>query len=278
MENGFDKNKLMGWRLVYKSAFDNPVTGAQKPYTKFEAWMWLLCEAAHEPYQKLVDFGGKERLINVERGQIAHSIRFIARAWGWKKTRTANFLNALKTAQMLGQQTGQQISILTICNFEIYQDPFSRKSGQQNGQQADSKRTASPKNRDKHEDNNKINTHTLNAHAPAPGLPVGVNAYGEWENVFLTEQEHEALVLRLGAKKAEWCINELSGHMASKGDNYDKHFPTLLRWPSKKYDEQKQKETERNEQSNKKSTGKDTTATRNPNDYSFQKRAANGED
>jgi hypothetical protein len=60
-----------------------------EPFTKLEAWIWLLSEARWKPRRSL------------ERGEFSHSIRFLEKRWKWKPGRVERFLNLLKARGMI---------------------------------------------------------------------------------------------------------------------------------------------------------------------------------
>lgn len=53
--------------------------------------------------------------------------------------------------------------------------------------------------------------------------------HGEFNNVMLTAEEREKLYIKIG-NDADTLIEELSGHMASKGVRYKNHYATILNW------------------------------------------------
>lgn len=109
-------------------------------FSKREAWLWLLSEAEWKPVSRNV--GGK--IIPLKRGQLAHSVRFMAEAWGWPKSNVARFLDRLKTETMIGTDTGTGVLIVTLCKYDEYQkvslpkrDTNGTGSGTQVGQHRD---------------------------------------------------------------------------------------------------------------------------------------------
>ena len=88
-----------------------------KKFSKAEAWIWLLCEARWKDWRE--DIGGKTVTIN--RGQVPHSLRFMATAWGWSKGGTERFLNRLKIEAMIGTISIGGQNVITICNYNTYQ-------------------------------------------------------------------------------------------------------------------------------------------------------------
>ena len=48
-----------------------------EPFKEREAWLWLIAECAFKPRRKRVNHVS----VSLARGQLAHSTRFMARAW-----------------------------------------------------------------------------------------------------------------------------------------------------------------------------------------------------
>ena len=39
---------MNGWVSLHRKVFDNPVIKPKKPYSRYEAWCWLLIKANHD--------------------------------------------------------------------------------------------------------------------------------------------------------------------------------------------------------------------------------------
>jgi hypothetical protein len=144
---------------VDRGIWDHPVLASREPFTRREAWLWLISEAAWKPRRRRVGSSSVE----LDRGEIAHSVRFIADAWGWPKSTVARFLDALKTETMIGTRTDQGVTIITICNYDEYQrvslpdrDKNGTANGTEVGHERDTAGTAAGQQRDKLEDNKSI--------------------------------------------------------------------------------------------------------------------------
>jgi hypothetical protein len=128
-----------GFFLVYRGWRSNPVfRGA---YSKGEAWLWLLETACFKP----TSFDIKGRTVTLQRGQLCASREQLSAAWSWSGSAVERFLTRLQTEQMIGRETGQGKSIITICNYAKYQDVGERagqETGQGSGQKSDRNRTA----------------------------------------------------------------------------------------------------------------------------------------
>lgn len=105
---------------MHRGWMDNPVFG-QEPFTEMIAWVWLIENAAWEPRRTRAG----ALVADLDRGQLAASVRYLAEAWRWSKSRVDRFLHRLVGEKMIelksGHQTGQAINILSICNYDIYQ-------------------------------------------------------------------------------------------------------------------------------------------------------------
>ena len=80
---------------VARGVFDHPVFDGE-PFTRREAWLWLIAEAQWKPTRKRAG----RLLLNLERGQLAHSVRFMAMAWKWAPARVHRFLQRLQAEAM----------------------------------------------------------------------------------------------------------------------------------------------------------------------------------
>lgn len=65
--------------------------------------------------------------------------------------------------------------------------------------------------------------------------------YGEFENVFLTDEETIKLNERMGETNTELLIEELSRYLASTPKKYKNHYATLLNWASRKFQQHQEK-------------------------------------
>ena len=79
-------------------------------YTEREAWIWLIEEAAFRPRTKRIG----AYVAQLDRGQIATSLRFLATAWGWKKDRVRRFLTRLANDSMLSRKCAENATPYTL--------------------------------------------------------------------------------------------------------------------------------------------------------------------
>ena len=65
-----------------------------EPFDRRSAWCWLVEEAQWQG--RRCQIGGQ--FVELKRGQLSHSTRFMARAWGWSEARVRRFAAVLDGA------------------------------------------------------------------------------------------------------------------------------------------------------------------------------------
>lgn len=89
----------------------------KEPFTEREAWIWMLMEASYEARQVRV----LHNVVELERGQFASAIRFMADRFQWKKDKVARFLKRLVKYCMIETATETGETVVSICNYDVYQ-------------------------------------------------------------------------------------------------------------------------------------------------------------
>ena len=128
---------MSGFIALHRDAFSHHLL---KDGDRFRAWFWLVANAAWKPTRH----DARGRTIDVARGQICAGREQLAKAWGWSPSAAERFLTRLETEHMIERETGQGKSLITICNYDKYQDASDEPghmSGQQSGQTSDRHRT-----------------------------------------------------------------------------------------------------------------------------------------
>jgi hypothetical protein len=90
---------------------------ANEPLSEREAWVWLIGEAAFKTRTRRIG----SVAIELSRGQVAASLRFMADKWQWSEPRVRRFLKRLKTDAMIDAATDAGVTVITICNYTKYQ-------------------------------------------------------------------------------------------------------------------------------------------------------------
>ena len=107
----------MSFIKLHRSLMDSELWQGEK-FSRGQAWVDLILSAAYKDHHFFVR-GNK---VNIKRGQVAMSKLTMAKRWGWSRDRVTRFLTALQTARMISHQTSQLTTLVTICNYNKFQD------------------------------------------------------------------------------------------------------------------------------------------------------------
>ena len=83
-----------------------------------EAFIWLMAQASWKARVRRI--GTCE--IELKRGQLVASTRFLAKAWIWSEARVRRFLNMLEDRRMIDRVTDAGVNVITICKYDVYQN------------------------------------------------------------------------------------------------------------------------------------------------------------
>lgn len=106
---------MAGWIKIYRELADHWL--AQHP-EKLGWWVLLLLKVAHEDKKVLVG----NQMVELKRGQIIASLTYLADLWQTSKRTAERFVELLEKEQMLSRCVSRKVSIITICNYESYQE------------------------------------------------------------------------------------------------------------------------------------------------------------
>lgn len=113
-----------GWIKLHRKLLDNPVT--MKDTDHLAVWIYLLLNASHNEHPAL--FKGEK--IILKPGQLITGRKSIALALHIDESKVERILKSLKSEQQIEQQTSSKNRLISITNWEFYQ-----QSEQQNEQQ-----------------------------------------------------------------------------------------------------------------------------------------------
>lgn len=238
---------MNGYILISRKIVESEIWS--KPPLYLKVWVWLLCKAQFQDYK------------NLKRGQVRTSIKEIQEACahysGYRKEvptlrQIRTILEWLRNPRgcnngcNCGSNDGSNMIetmgvthgvVITICNFNDYQDP--KFYGSNNGSNTDvntgvvtenlrsSEQCQDKENTDKNTKNTKTDIKKDTTNVVSKESPLG-----EFQNVYLTEEELEKLKERFPYDWKE-RIENLSQYMKSKGKRYKSHYATILTWARK---------------------------------------------
>jgi len=150
-----------GYFKIWRKALDHALWEPSRERTRFEAWVFLICKAKGGPGEEHVGYSN----IPLERGQLIFSIKCLAKNWKWSRGRVRRFLEYLVKEEMIEvnrgciggdskpyTQTDTPYSILTICNYDLY-NPLKKETDTQ----TDTQRTPSGHLADTKNEVNEVN-------------------------------------------------------------------------------------------------------------------------
>lgn len=105
------------WIRLHRKLMDDPLYFAE-PFTKMQAWIDLLLLAN---FADRVTFIRGNR-VTIKRGQLAYSREWFSGRWRWSRGRVERFLLMLENDRKIVQQKSRLISIVTIVNYDFYQN------------------------------------------------------------------------------------------------------------------------------------------------------------
>lgn len=106
---------MAGFYLMHRGWRDNPAL--KDTFSRGDAWVWLIEAATFKPSK--VGIAGKT--ITLQRGQLSHSLRFMADKWDWDEAKVRRFLSRLQRDEMIRCVTDAGQTVITICNYDKYQ-------------------------------------------------------------------------------------------------------------------------------------------------------------
>ena len=120
-----DAEQAGNWFAVSRDTFDHPIIGIHgRPFTEFEAWLWLLASASYETKKAL----NKGTVIVLDPGDLMAAHGYLATRWVWSVDKVRWFLKRLQVEAMITRactksttRNTNQIQIITICNYSRYQ-------------------------------------------------------------------------------------------------------------------------------------------------------------
>jgi hypothetical protein len=158
---------IRGGFIAVPRAIFTDTNFASEPFTELQAFLNLVADAGWQPRRVRLARGA----VDLERGQLLSSTRFLAERWQWPEPRVRRFLNRISGRRANDAQTASQNdaenkphadalidaqptrdgTIITILNYDVFQkvaipsdNPIDAQSDAQNETQSDAKPDAPP--------------------------------------------------------------------------------------------------------------------------------------
>lgn len=121
---------MEGWIKIHRQILDNPIICKDSDY--LSVWIYLLLNATHKEIPAL--FKGEKILL--QPGQLITGRKSMSEKLKISESKIYRVINEYKSEQQIEQQTSNKNSLITILNWDKYQ-----QSEQENKQQMNNKRT-----------------------------------------------------------------------------------------------------------------------------------------
>jgi hypothetical protein len=174
-----------GFIIIPRCLFKNPLL---QDGAYFHAWLWLVSQAAWKFTRVMVSNGRTSEIVELERGQLSHSRRYMAMSLGWSEKRVRTFLNRLQKVGMIDLQADGLQTVITIYDYDIYQgacEDEGRQTGPQTGRQRARK---GPEEEESKEGNNSYSSHK--AAKNPKGWPE--DGFGRWYPLYPRKKDRGA--------------------------------------------------------------------------------------
>ncbi len=114
MQNDF------GFIKLSRKAFSGELWALKRTFSDWEAWIDLIQYARFEPNVGSHNVGVAS--IELRRGQLVGSIRFLAQRWSWGEKKVRVFLSYLRKNNMVTTETVNGHTVITLLNYSKYND------------------------------------------------------------------------------------------------------------------------------------------------------------
>lgn len=165
---------------ISRRLFEHPFWCEERVFSRFEAWLDIVQSARFEDTKQLIG----NRFIEVKRGQMLVSLRFLAGRWQWSTKKVNSFLDLLIQDKMIIKETPKETgqTVITICNYDKY-NFISQELETEKKQQGNTKETARKQQGNKINKDNKLKEDNI---PPTPPKGEGVNSKARllFENYF----------------------------------------------------------------------------------------------
>lgn len=139
------RTMAQGWIKLHRKITEHWLYQEKRTFSKFEAWQDLLLHTNHAPNKFII----KGDLISLDAGQSARSQVTLATTWNWSRKKVSNFLKLLEKDQMICLETTKNTSVITIVNWQTYQENDQKKSSQTNSKSTSYKQHGTSKEHQK---------------------------------------------------------------------------------------------------------------------------------
>lgn len=175
-----------GWIKLHRQITDCWIWDDNEPYTKAQAWIYLLMIVNHDTVKTFFD----GEIVTVNAGQRITSVRKLADKFGWSRSKVTRFLTLLEQDNMVKVESDTKKTLITVINYGKYQLDEPRKSHEKDSdepQKSHGRATVEPLT-----DTNKNDKNEKNDNNPP------ISPLGEWDYKKHSNLENTKHILNSG--------------------------------------------------------------------------------
>lgn len=223
---------MEGWIKIHRKILENPIICKDSDY--LAVWIYILLNATHKEIPAL--FKGKK--IILQKGQLITGRKSMSNYLRVSESKIYRIINDFKSEQQIEQQTSNQNSLITILNWDKYQ-----QNEQQNEQQMNNERTTNEQqvNTNKNVKNDKNVKNEIINNIPASEETSSADIakankkdampkhkYGEYKHVLLKDEELQKL--KNDYQNWKELIKYLDEYIEMKGYKAKSHYLCIKKW------------------------------------------------
>lgn len=114
-----------GFIPVRRSLFDHFLFNEHRVFSRFEAWLDLIQMASFTDDNKIMIAG---KLIERDRGEVVASLRYLMQRWNWSMSKVCDYLELLRSQQMVVATKENGVTKLLLVNFEKHNNLSEKDS------------------------------------------------------------------------------------------------------------------------------------------------------
>ena len=200
----------IGWIKFHRQIQESDIWKNKEPFDKRSAWVDLIMMANHEDKEIFI----KGKSITVRRGQRVTSMYKLADRWHWSRGKVLRYITYLERNNMITRESNSNDTIITIVNYNIYQDVHTTNDTTNDTTCGTTNDTTSGTQTRRKEDKE-----------------VKKNIYGEFRHVKLSEEDLQKLHDEYGEQMTNDCIKYLDEYIEMKPSyKRNNHYLCIRKW------------------------------------------------
>ena len=141
---------MTGWISLHRSIQKHWLFEEKRKFSRFEAWIDILLMVNHTDNKVMHDGD----VITVKRGQRITSLRQLGDRWSWSITKVDKYLRTLESDGMLVVKKDTKKTVLTVVNYDDYQDGDFKKRHRKDSEKTEKKHRSNTEKTQKKTNNN----------------------------------------------------------------------------------------------------------------------------